>query len=122
LKGLQALIQARLGGSSQRTIWIASSPICWLANGIGNVPGDQPWLDLEIEACDRPELLDLRCVVGMIVIASGFHSKRIDEIVSACLAHGARRVFGIVFKAGPEHFEIVDVYDSWENTDGECHS
>lgn len=49
---------------------------------------------LLVEAVDAPRRLDLRCVVGLTVIVTGFDDARVEAVFEACRSAGAARVIG----------------------------
>ena len=104
MKGHESLIALRMTG--RRPAYVAID--------VGDTPQSNRlwamWSDGElgaafllIEPNDRPAMLDLRCVVGMLVMVQGYeqHERLIEATHEACKAAGADRVISSVLRKKP---------------------
>lgn len=80
------------------------------------VPSDWPeWTaqaHLEVLETEPIGTLDLRCLVGLHVIASGFDADRVAQLHEACKAAGAARVVSILHCWRGEEVRTVSTRDS----------
>lgn len=86
------------------------------------VPSDWPdWsAQAHIEVLDSESIrtLDLRCLVGLHVIASGFDPERVCQLHEACKAAGAVRVVSMVHDWRGEELCTISARDSRAETAG----
>lgn len=80
------------------------------------VPNDWPgWASqshIEVHDSEPIARLDLRFLVGMHVIASGFDADRVEQLHEACKAAGAARVVSILHCWHGEEVRTVSTRDS----------
>jgi hypothetical protein len=91
MRGHEEIAAARRRGAGPSMVWIDCDGYnegvarlralgCWLAD----------WIELRPE--DNPLRLDLRCVIGLLVLVSGLDERRVAAVARACEAAGARQV------------------------------
>jgi hypothetical protein len=114
------LIAIRRSGLAPDLVSIATEPSPW--NDWVNWP---EWTDvpqIEIEPSDNVSRLDLRFLVGLVVMVAGTDSTMVRRIVAACLASGAKRVLSFEHHQFPPPGEAIThtttAHDSMESTDG----
>lgn len=102
MRGQQLLIAERKAGRSPSRVWIDTDRDmlkCW-ADWNRVTPGEA---HLQIDPQDRPELIDLRCIVGLTVLVEGVNAIRVAAVAKACKEHQAGRVLAIVCTPGGEY-------------------
>lgn len=71
---------------------------------------------LQVEPADAVHRLDLRCVVGLVVLVSGRDAERVANVAAACVAAGAERVIATTHETDDDPvdptFTVVRVTDS----------
>lgn len=67
---------------------------------------------LEVLEAEPIGTLDLRCLIGLHVIASGFDADRVAQLHEACKAAGAARVVSMVLRDVGEEVRTVSTRDS----------
>lgn len=93
MRGHHALIAMRRQRAVPRTVFVDvdSDPFAQWRSWQTETPDKAHLL---VEPSDAPRRLDLRCVVGLIVIVTGFNDARVEEVFEACRSAGAARVIG----------------------------
>lgn len=107
MRGHEPLIAMRQRGRRPIFARFELDPMPW--SDWANWP---EWSDvpmIELQAQDRPERLDLRCVVGMPAMVCGSQKARVKAMVEALQKAGATRVIAI---AGDARDSLA--YDSLE--------
>lgn len=91
MRGHLALLAMRRSGKRPAFITFTDSsmPFRW-----DQRPESLPYPDVEIEADDSPELIDIRFVVGLPVVVSIGDEQRMRRVVLAAERAGASRVYG----------------------------
>lgn len=85
--------------------------------------GPETWADHDAPAqlhATKPDLSDLRCIVGLTVCVQGSDKARVHAMRDACIRAKAARVIASVSVPDGEWFECVEVSDtggllSWPN-------
>lgn len=107
MRGHEQLIATRRGGLQPVSVQIALTDLP-LPKWCSVNPGAHAWL--HIGSGDTIERLDLRCLVGMLVVIDGHDEQRVESVHSAAISHGARRVVSTVTE--PKFFDVVKTIDS----------
>lgn len=94
MKGDRELIAMRRAGQKPSVVWVSDFPRKTMDGLTVCVHGD------------TPELLDLRFLVGVTVLAESSDQRRLERLVEACKAH-AKRVVGTQFD-GRDVVRIID--------------
>jgi hypothetical protein len=68
-----------------------------------------------IEPADRPEMLDLRFLVGLLVKVDGLDAERVERVTQACIEAKASRVIASTVSMNCHGVRITGITD----TDGE---
>ena len=123
MKGHEAVIKTRMGGKAPASVYIN-------ADGYSAVKTDPEPFEkhptVVIFPHERMSELDLRFLVGMLVVIDGFDHKRVDSIRDACIRAGARRVisnystwekWGQHKRVKLERTEDTEGVLTWESTD-----
>jgi hypothetical protein len=111
MRGHDALIAMRLRRQVPLAVQIDTDGepnrlhACWHSLGVGMA-------HLHIGADEAVQPLDLRCVVGLLVIVHGLDAGRVSTVVDACEAAGASRVVGSVFQRRGEEWEHAQMFDT----------
>lgn len=110
MKGHEQLIALRMAGKRPSFVSIDAGDrgnenrlwATWQQLGLNSA-------HIVIEPGDRPGLLDLRCVVGLLVIVQGYeqHQRLIEQTHEACKKAGADRVISSVL--GKQNGEAVSL-------------
>lgn len=114
MKGQAQLIAMRSAGKVPVAVWVTDSDDTYSRETArdwhqhANISDGQHHAHLRIEASDIPDVLDLRCVVGLNChIATDRGQTRFERLFEAFKAAGARAVIGVCdgsvhfFKQGP---------------------
>lgn len=91
MRGADALIAARRSG------YRPQNGVCVLIDGLTK-PNDGEELVLEVMADEPIDRLDLRCLVGLRVVAVGSNDQRVSAFVEAAKNAGAEGVVGLEFR------------------------
>jgi hypothetical protein len=114
MRGHQALLELRRGGLRPGLVFVdlvaEHSPITadW-----------QTWgkqAHLAVLETEPIRTLDLRCLVGLHVIASGLDAERVARLHEACKAAGAARVVSMVLRWHGDEVRTVHTRDSMAET------
>lgn len=116
MKGHEALIAMRKAGKTPRVVFVETERD-WLEDW-------RDWQDhhpshaaLHIGKTESLASLDLRCIVGLVVVVSGETSQRVRAVAAACEAADASRVISMTVKAeitpsGWYRVNTVDLHDT----------
>lgn len=109
MKGAEAVRQMRRAGYAPRMVDISTDPV--KPHLIGCVGG---YATMQAE---RPNMADLRCVVGLMVTVDGTNAERVHAMRDACIAAGAKRVIAAVLRVldyGPDvdRVRVVEMSDT----------
>lgn len=115
MRGQDAILAARRAGSKPESIQLLTQPY---PRGLPSwsVPAD--WVF--IEPGDAVRGLDLRFVVGCMVLVDGDDDSRVRSVIDAAKKAGATRVIGHVVAARGESFDLIEIIDTdgvmtWRN-------
>lgn len=67
---------------------------------------------IEVTDAESIARLDLRCIVGMAVIVSGFDAGRVSSMHDACVAAGAKHVVSMVMEDRGGEIKTTQMRDS----------
>lgn len=109
MRGQDAIIAARMAGSKPDSIHLLTEafPVgvpAW------SIPAD--WVF--VEPADTVRRLDLRFVIGCMVLVDGQDAARVHALAEAATKAGAARVIGHVVKARGDTFDLIEITDTAE--------
>lgn len=107
MRGHEQLIATRRAGLQPASVQIALTDLPLPKWCVVN-PGAHAWLHIGTD--DSIERLDLRCLVGLLVMVDGHDEQRVESVHHAAMRHGARRVVSVVTE--PKFFDVVRTIDS----------
>jgi len=96
MTGHEPILEMRRRGKAPVTVWLTDEP-----------EAPRTGTTVYIAPHERPELLDLRFLVGLTVLVDGDTDARVDSLVAACVQARAKRVIGNTFD-GPWMVRITD--------------
>lgn len=105
MTGHQRIIAMRRAGRKPTAVWVSDFP-----GPLAELQGDAMVVRV---AGESPELLDLRFLVGTLVIVEGGQAERVRRIAKACAAH-ARRVVASVIEPIDGRQEVTAITDTQE--------
>jgi|JI10StandDraft_1071094.scaffolds.fasta_scaffold703870_2 hypothetical protein len=99
MRGHESIIAMRRKGLTPRTVFIDAF------NDIATSLPD--WYDVEILPSDLLSSLDLRFVVGLMVVVTGHDQRRVDVIAAMCIESGASRVVATVIECSKRETSVA---------------
>lgn len=112
--GHEQIIAVRMAGGAPKMVELFLFPIKRWA--IKEPPCPSECMFVEMDDRARPERLDLRFVVGLVVKVNGYDESRVSAFLEACRRAGASRTLGTVFKRpkviGYSLDEVIQLMDS----------
>jgi hypothetical protein len=97
MRGHEALLTMRRAGAAPSLVMLDTMP-CPLASWRDWQHIDPTIAHLQLDAEDRPQRLDLRCVVALTVMVSGTDAELVQATAQACEAAGAKRVIAHAYR------------------------
>jgi hypothetical protein len=94
MRGHEALAAMRRAGHRPAMAWVETDGY---NDGLQRMAryGVRPVAQLEVALTDRPQRLDLRCLVDLVVEVSGSDERRVAAVARACVEAGARQVIAV---------------------------
>lgn len=107
MRGQETIIAARCAGSKPVSIHLLTQPF---PRGVPKWSIPANWVFVEPE--DTIARLDLRFVVGCLVLVDGQDALRVRALLNAAKAAGAERVIAHVVKPAGESFDLLEILDT----------
>jgi hypothetical protein len=94
MRGHEAIVAMRKAGQRPAMAWVETDGY---NEGLQRMAraGVRPIGQIEVAVTERPQRLDLRCLVDLVVEVSGSDERRVGAIARACVEAGARQVIAI---------------------------
>lgn len=101
MRGAEHIVSLRKAGLKPAYVWLQDAEIA---------PSD---LAITLAKTDAPEALDLRCLVGVTVLAESENRDRLGRMLRACMEAKARRVIASLYRKQGEYcYEIIETTDT----------
>ncbi len=101
MNGADKVFQLRRAGFKPAYVWLQDS---------GLAPTD---MAITLSNTDIPEALDLRCLVGVTVLAESKNRERLGRMLRACMGAKAKRVIANLHQQTGEYcFEVIETTDT----------
>lgn len=112
MRGHEAILQLRRRGFAPRLVSVETEgPAIRFDRFFPAI--DDGYAMLQIEPHEPVHRVDLRCLLGLVVVVSGCNAERVAAVCAACTAAGAERVIGNTTEPAPgARFAVVSVTDT----------